>query len=325
MSKALRFIDKCSIFVRIRAAFSGAKRPMSGTTDPRSRKLDIPQAMVWVKDAPLFIDSVNLDRFYDAVVRPPFKENAPQKIKISQSQKDDLEKKFGGKTGLHIPAWLSPILSGSAEVSGEVKSGSSKAQATETEVTLEPISTPHRQLEQLTAFYLLEQPGRLLVGTIDALLSWQAAGEAGQVPRALTFIDLPEGTKFIPMAAEFSNGKFVTFFDKLVAKNGERPPSYDRSKQEEYWAWFNKRFDAEQALSELEKASTEHGRIEWIDYRVPLNDETKTMHVHIEARGGYNTGTFAYRLVRRALGHGIRLVGTLKDGPDVNVLALYEK
>ena len=80
-----------------------------------------------------------------------------------------------------------------------------------------------------------------------------------------------------------------------------------------------------QSIEVIEKASTEHGRIEWIDYRVPLNDAVDTMHLHIEAAGQYNTGTFAYRLVRRTLGHGVRMVGTLKDGPDFNVLALYEK
>jgi hypothetical protein len=325
MLNPLRWSRVCSIFVPKTVSLVGAVATMQEITDARSRKLDVPQALVWVKDAPLFIDRLNLDRFYDAVVRPPFKENAPQKIKISQSQKEDLEKKFGGKTGLHIPAWLSPILSGSAELSAGVKSSSSSGNATETEITLEPISTPHRQLEQLIAFYLLEQPEQLLVGSVDSPLTWQSDGYCTRVPRALAFIDLPIDTKFVPMAAEFTSGKLVTFFDKLVAKNGERPPTFERSTQAEYWGWFSRNFDAAQALNELEKASTEHGRIEWIDYRVPLNDRSDTMHVHIEARGEYSTGTFAYRLIRRALGHGIRLVGTLKDGPDVNVLALYEK
>jgi hypothetical protein len=71
--------------------------------------------------------------------------------------------------------------------------------------------------------------------------------------------------------------------------------------------------------------STEHGRIEWIDFRVPMNDSADTMHLHIEAAKQYNGGTFAYRVVRRTLAHGLRLVGTLGDGPDFNVLALYEK
>lgn len=45
-----------------------------------------------------------------------------------------------------------------------------------------------------------------------------------------------------------------------------------------------------------------------------------TLHIHIEAAGKHNTGTFGYRPIRRALGHGMRIVGTLRDGPDVHVL-----
>jgi hypothetical protein len=39
----------------------------------------------------------------------------------------------------------------------------------------------------------------------------------------------------------------------------------------------------------------------------------------------YDTGTFAYNFIKRGYKHGIRLVGTLKSEPDMNVLAIYEK
>jgi hypothetical protein len=58
---------------------------------------------------------------------------------------------------------------------------------------------------------------------------------------------------------------------------------------------------------------------------VPLNDSVKTMHLPIEVAGKYSTGTFAYRMIRRGFGHGMRVVGALRDGPDVNVLGIYEK
>lgn len=285
---------------------------------------EIPQALMWVKDAPLFIDSNNLAQLYDAVVRPPYKEDAPVTLKVSESQKKDLEKKFGGKVGLHVPAWLSAILSGGVDVTGEVQSGSSSGEASETTYVLDPISTPHRQLEQLTIYYVLSQPNRLLAGGPDAPLDWQRNGTSTQVPRALAFVDLPVGTKMIPMAAEFKDGKFVTFFDQLHAKSGEKPPAYDHEKRHEYWAWFDRNYDAGTCVDAIEKASTLNGRIEWIDFRIPLNGRVDTMHIHIEAAGAYNTGTFAYRLIRRALGHGIRLVGSLKDGPDLNIMAIYE-
>ena len=36
-------------------------------------------------------------------------------------------------------------------------------------------------------------------------------------------------------------------------------------------------------------------------------------------------GTFAHAFVRRADGNGVRIVGTLKTGGDVNVLAIFER
>lgn len=141
---------------------------MRSVETAKNLSIDIPGALLWVKDAPLFIDKANLEQFYDAVVRPPFKEGAPQTIKVSQSLKEDLEKKFGGKAGIHVPAWLSFIFSGETEVSGEVKKGRSQGEASETTIVLEPISTPHRQLEQLMIFYLLRQPQRLLAHSIAA-------------------------------------------------------------------------------------------------------------------------------------------------------------
>ena len=32
---------------------------------------ELPQTLLWLKDAPLFIDADRLGDFYDAVVRPP--------------------------------------------------------------------------------------------------------------------------------------------------------------------------------------------------------------------------------------------------------------
>ena len=46
------------------------------------------------------------------------------------------------------------------------------------------------------------------------------------------------------------------------------------------------------------------------------------MHLHLGARGKYDTGVFAYNLVNRTFKHGVRLVGTLKSEPDLNVLAI---
>ena len=75
----------------------------------------------------------------------------------------------------------------------------------------------------------------------------------------------------------------------------------------------------------VEQAALEHKRIRWIDYRVPLTDEGDTLHLHISPAGKYDTGVFAYNFIKRGFKHGLRLVGTLKSEPDMNVLAIYDK
>lgn len=222
--------------------------------------------------------------------------------------------------------YSSAIASGSAEISAEGKGARSHSTGSESEIVLAPITTPHRQLVQLTIFYPLERRQRLLFGDPAGALEWQRTGATVSVPRPLAFIDLPKRTKFIPMAAEFTNGKVVTFFDRLLANSGERPPVYRPEDKSAYWKWFSDNFNPDRALGLLEAAASQNAtRIEWIDFRVPLNDTVETMHVQIEVAGRYSTGTFAYRMIRRGHGHGMRVVGALRDGPDVNVLGMYEK
>jgi hypothetical protein len=49
------------------------------------------------------------------------------------------------------------------------------------------------------------------------------------------------------------------------------------------------------------------------------------MHLHIAARGRYETGAFGYNFITRGFKHGLRIVGTLKSEPDLNVLAIFER
>jgi hypothetical protein len=46
---------------------------------------------------------------------------------------------------------------------------------------------------------------------------------------------------------------------------------------------------------------------------------------HVCPAGKYDTGVFAYNFIKRGYKHGLRLIGTLKSEPDMNVLAIYEK
>jgi hypothetical protein len=289
-------------------------------------QLELPSALNWLNDAPLFIDERNLARFYDAVVRPPYKESGPRTIKISEARKKEVEAKLSAKGKIGLPDWVAAFFSAGVEASAEARGTLGNNSAEDVTVTFAPIDTPQRQLVQLAAFYLINQPERLLAGSTADVLRWQEVGVHKGIPRALAFVDLPAQTRMIPMAAEFTNGKVVTFFDKLTAKSGEKPPAFKSEEKQAYWAWFLKHFDEKQSTEVIEGGASESGgRIQWIDFRVPLNNLVDSAHLHLEPAGNYYTGALAYRLVRRTHGHGLRIVGTLMDGPDFNVLAVYEK
>ena len=62
------------------------------------------------------------------------------------------------------------------------------------------------------------------------------------------------------------------------------------------------------------------GRPRWIAYRA-IFGSGETLHLDVSARGDYDTGTFAYYFIRRGERHGLRIVGSLKSQPALNVLA----
>lgn len=49
------------------------------------------------------------------------------------------------------------------------------------------------------------------------------------------------------------------------------------------------------------------------------------LNLHVVAHGDYDTGVFAYNMIRRGERHGLRIVSSLKSQPALNVLAIYEK
>jgi hypothetical protein len=125
----------------------------------------------------------------------------------------------------------------------------------------------------------------------------------------------------------------VQLFDKLK-KDGEAPPAYPdraptleqlRADRRAYWQWFDENFSATKAMLVVEEAIAENGRIHWIDYRVPITRDGDTLHLHVSPAGKYDTGVFAYNFVKRGYKHGLRLVGTLRSEPSMNVLAIYDK
>ena len=91
-----------------------------------------------------------------------------------------------------------------------------------------------------------------------------------------------------------------------------------------YWKAIGDKFDSGAALEILEAAVPENHRIDWIDFRLQLNSAGETLHLHISPRGLYSAGTFGYNFIRRGHSKGARIVGSLKRGPDLNVLAIFE-
>jgi hypothetical protein len=307
----------------------------------------LPAKLAWLADAPLYIDSDHVGRFYDAVVRPQV-ERGELKLTLTEERVRELKAKLGLEAGVEAGGLLGDVLSlfakPSIKATGEGEVGQQSKDGKSTEITLKEIDTPQRQLEQLVLHYLINRPGRIFLPTNASEAPWRDHAIIAQVPRGVVFLDLPgrveadarkqPRTKLIPMAVEFANGVIDPVFMRLKGPNGEEPPRFpegavptDGSMNEyhEYWKWFEQNFSPTQAMVLVEEAASKNGRIRWIDYRVPLTNEGHTLHLHISPASGYDTGIFAYNFIKRGYNHGLRLVGTLKSGPDMNVLAIYEK
>jgi hypothetical protein len=306
----------------------------------------LPDTLVWLWDAPLFIDEQQIGRFYDAIARPETKLGKTT-LTISAQQAQRINAKLGlsagvtiGELGQLLTKFVKPEFKASGEGTFDSNSQSSESKSIE----LHEISTPERQLVQLTLHYLLQHEDRLFLVDNPATEDWRLPDTIQQVPRALAFLDLPghdeahyldvPDTKIIPTAAEFENGKIVQLFKKLKAKDGNAAPDYPerapnpndlRTLRRHYWQWFDDNFSATQAMVVVEEAASENGRIRWIDYRVPVTRDGDTLHLHVCPAGKYDTGVFAYNFIKRGFKHGLRLVGTLKSEPDMNVIAIYEK
>lgn len=299
----------------------------------------LPDQLLWLADAPLFIDRGHVACFHDAVVQPDgqivaeTRELSKEQIgKINAKLKAEISAEPGALASLLAPvfAFFKPKVS----IGGEVEGGGEFKSSSKTATQSRPIITPQRLLVELTVHYLIDQTDRLLLVSDPTSDEWRKPDVVSAVPRSLAFLDLQPGTKLIPTAAEFSNGAIEPLFDKLKGQDGSEPPNYPEEPvdgkslsdlRKEYWQWFNEKFNEADAMRIVEKAASQHGRIHWIDYRLPLTNDGDTLHLHVCPAGECDTGVFAYNLIKRGFKHGIRVVGTLKSEPDMNVLALFEK
>jgi hypothetical protein len=308
-------------------------------------RLDL-EGLSWLADAPLFIDREQVEAFYDAIARPETKSGS---VQTTRTVVNDLQAKLGAgaEATAKFPKLLRlfPFLDAEAKLS---LSGEADAQHTDQSVKHSeylPIDTPQRQLVRLALHYFTKWEDRTVLVSKDAYPGegWWGPSFSAVTPRALVFIDFPAHTLFIPAAAEVASGQVVLIFPRLqeaYARPGETlPPPYpgseanvseteDAERQTAYWQWFTERMREKpnKATKAVEDTIAQGGgRVEWIDYRVPLRLGLKPLHLHVCGRGAYDTGTFAYNLVQRGYRHGLRVVGTLKSEPDLNVLAIFEK
>lgn len=294
--------------------------------DSRARRQQLPEEILWLLDAPLFIDAVQVDAFYDAILKPDY-----ERTSVALSRAIDSETTIGGKLtlGFALP-WFAKA---EAEGSAEAKRGSSKG----TDVTLTPVSNAYRHLLALALYFaaqsadsrlVIAEPatGRIEDGTgIQLADRWLTQEFIQAVPRCLVFLDMPAESKFIPTALELTDGSVKVLIDDLGKEiAGKNAHKYTRDDRTKYFQWFADNFESRMALDVVEQAVHGHP-VAWIDYNVALTPQGPFLHLHLVGRGAYDTGVFAYNFINRGFNHGLRIVGTLKSGPDMNVLAVFER
>ncbi|MAM89560.1 MAG: hypothetical protein CME36_19860 [unclassified Hahellaceae] len=198
------------------------------------------------------------------------------------------------------------------------------------------------QFEKVIGFYKQNYPKRIFwvgenlsqIMDIDGkLYTWDEISKeiAVAAPRPLIIFELEKGSKIIPMAGETVDSMFKPIYKSYIAQldNSDDFPEYkseDDPESDRYWKALEESFDSAKAMREVENATKSGGRLDWIDYRLLSIEENEILpiHLHLAPKGNYNTGTFAYQTVRRGSKFGLKIVGTLKQGRDVNVLAMYE-
>lgn len=285
---------------------------------------ELSKTLPWLFDAPLFIDEVQIEAMYDAILRPTVE---GQTVTLNDSVQKDFKLSGGIDLGVALP-WV-----GKAGVKAGAEGGRSRMQGSET--TARIITNPYRHLLLLVIHYSTAFPSRLTFEKVPHLADHTCRLIDGDfiddVPRSLVMLELGPGAKLVPTAVEV-DGHVSLILDKFgeeIAESGQKPPVYpgsgaQQTQRDEFWKWYDDNFDDRVALSVLESAVEQH-HLSWIDFNVPLMDDGSVLHLNLRARGLYNTGTFGYNFIRRGLRHGLRIVGTLKKEPDLNVLAVFER
>jgi hypothetical protein len=306
-----------------------------------------PHQLYWLEDAALLFDDMQIDRLYDALASPEHRQKSLA-LSISKETVKELTGKATGEIGAEVPAIaaiLAPIFAfvkPSIKLTGE---GEGRLESTNGEVAtieLETITSPQRQLKQLALFYFVNHRSQTFFVDDARQPKWRETAAIAERPRPLVFLSLPGAyeaeisgapkTKLVPTAAEFESGKVIQIYTDLQFSDEPIPDYPDKGdaatlleERKKYWVWFDRNFSATKAMLAIERAAAGNGRIRWIDYRLPVSENGDTLHLHVVANEKYDTGTLAYNFVKRGYKHGLRVIGTLKSEPDMNVLAIFER
>jgi hypothetical protein len=307
-----------------------------------------PSPLLWLADAPMFIDSEQVSALYHAVLKPDTEQAAIKlNLKGLRTTTERLDQDPGAGVSLsEILKSYFPFLSAEQEAEHKPslqdlmelwlgnrinRSKANSNAADEETVELRSSTDPERQLVQLALHYTANFPERIRVISDPKDTSLMDPAFIQGTPRALVFLDLPRESILIPTAAELGQGNVITIFDRFIrayrTDQNDAPPELpsNPSSEDNYWNWYRERFKSFDTMAILENVIADGGRVQWIAYRLALGDSGATLHLHLCGRGRYDTGTFAYNFIRRGCTQGIRLVGMLKSEPDMNVLAIYER
>ena len=292
----------------------------------------------WMVDAPLFIDPVLVDRIFDAILCPPSIVTVTTKTQLEDSSKGS-ESEVGGSLSAEPPEWVQWIGTKlRLELNARSKTSRQKRLTTGADSTHTVIHNTERRLYSLVIDYLKNYPDRLLYADLPGgeyrnnkgrLDSRQIERLLDTWPRPLVFLDISRKTPLFPTMVELETGGLIPVHKDLDAeflKDVTEVVKYseDPEERKRYWAAINSKYSSREAMRILEDACN-NGRIGWIDYRLLVNENGETSHLHLVPSGRYHTGTFAYNLIHRGWKYGCRIVGTLKYGNDINVLAVYER
>ncbi len=186
--------------------------------------LNLPAQLLWLLDAPLFIDNDQVEAFYDAILRPDYEHTS---LTLSKSLTNETTIGTQATIGAALP-WF-----GKAQIqaSGDFARSSGRG----SEVALAPISNTYRHLLALALHYAAPStPSRLIAKSPPVNLDdeWLTPEYLTALPRAMVFLELPARTKLLPAACECSGEAVAVLADKVedsLRRQGLDPLRYPGS------------------------------------------------------------------------------------------------